>query len=97
MVGLLFYKLLYAPDLEKLIPQVSDSDSVIARFDARLHRFDGSLRLYRWSARLVTGRIGSMPGKQAFYVRGQPVAGTDFSLSEALTSRVVSILTPPNR
>ena len=70
---------------------------MVARFDARLPRFDGSLRLYRWSARLVEGRIGTVPGRQALYVRGEAAEGEDLTLAEALTSRVVGILSPRER
>ena len=95
MVGGPFFELLHRPDLEQLSPQTGEDASIVARFDARLPRFDGSLRLYRWSARLVEGRIGSAPGRKALYVRGEPADGEDLSLAEALTSRVVGILAPP--
>ena len=70
---------------------------MVARFDARLVRFDGSRRLYRWSARLVEGRIGNVAARQALYVRGEAADGEDLTLAEALTSRVVGILSPPER
>ena len=97
LVGAPFFELLHRSDLEQLRPQSGDDPSVVARFDARLPRFDGSLRLYRWSARVVEGRIGSAPGRQALYVRGEPIDGEELSLAEALTSRVVEILSPPKR
>jgi len=95
MVGGPFFELLHRPDLERLSPQSGEDASIVARFDARLPRFDGSLRLYRWSARLVEGRIGSASGRKALYVRGEPADGEEISLAEALTSRVVGILAPP--
>lgn len=95
LVGGPFFELLHRPDLEQLRPQAGEDASVVARFDARLPRFDGSLRLYRWSARVVEGRIGAVPGRQALYVRGEPVDGEELSLAEALTSRVLGILSPP--
>jgi hypothetical protein len=88
-------ELVHRPDLEQLKPLAGADEQVVARFDARVPRFDGSLRLYRWSARLVEGRIGTAPGRQALYVRGEAAEGDDFSLAEALTSRVVGILSPP--
>lgn len=95
LVGRPFFELLNRDDLEQLKPQAAEREGIVARFDARLRRFDGSLRLYRWSARLVEGRIGSAPGRQALYVRGEPADGEDLSLAQALTSRVVGILSPP--
>jgi PAS domain-containing protein len=95
LVGRPFFELLHRPDLEQLKPLAGADEQVVARFDARVPRFDGSLRLYRWSARLVEGRIGTAPGRQALYVRGEAAEGDDFSLAEALTSRVVGILSPP--
>ena len=97
LVGRPFFELLNREDLERLKPQAGESDEVVARFDARLPRFDGSLRLYRWSARLVEGRIGTVPGRQALYVRGEAAEGEDLTLAEALTSRVVGILSPRER
>lgn len=95
LVGRAFFELLHREDLERLRPQAGEDEQVVARFDARLCRFDGSLRLYRWTARLVEGRIGSAPGRRALYVRGEPAEGDDLSLAQALTSRVFGILSPP--
>ena len=95
IVGRPFFELLDRSDLEALKPRAGEDERVVAHFDARLVRFDGSRRMYRWSARLVEGRIGSVPGRQALYVRGEPADGEDLTLAEALTSRVVRILAPP--
>ena len=97
LVGRPFFELLDRSDLERLKPQAPDDEHVVARFDARLVRFDGSRRLYRWSARLVEGRIGNVAARQALYVRGEAADGEDLTLAEALTSRVVGILSPPER
>ena len=94
LVGKPFFELLHGDDLAQLRPQSDADEDVVARFDARVPRFDGSLRLYRWRARIVQGRIGDAPGRRALYVRGEPAEGGDLSLAEALTSRVVGILAP---